>query len=104
MEALLDEVVEISDDDRNDYAFKESEYSDGNGARHSSFETISSGPSCVSRRASNTPPDASPQVRRQGDTGNNRERRGPVEINDAKAALLRGLVPNPPADGADKED
>lgn len=33
MEALLDEVVEISDDDRNDYGFKEGEDKDGKGAK-----------------------------------------------------------------------
>jgi hypothetical protein len=29
---------------------------------------------------------------------------GPVELSDAKATLLRGLVPNPPRSGADTPD
>ncbi len=96
-EALMDDVIDIADDDRNDYAFRESEDNAGNGAK--AF-VLQDNINRAKLRIETRFKYASKMHRRkfgekiqQEITGKDG---GPVEINDAKAALLRGLVPDAP--------
>jgi len=105
MEALLDEVIEISDDDSEDFVFKGGEDKDGNGAKmFIKLDNINRDKLRIETRFKY----ASKMHRRKFGEKIQQERTGkdggPVEISDAKAALLRGLVPNPAGGGADKTD
>jgi hypothetical protein len=104
-EFLADEIIDISDDDRNDYGFKEAEDGSGNGAKAFILQdNIQRAKLRVDSRkwfASKLRPKKYGEKIQQEITGKDG---GPVEISDAKATLLRGLVPDASGGGANTED
>jgi hypothetical protein len=104
-EAVLDDVIEISDDNRLDYIFKVADDASGQSAQaivdHDHINRSKLRIETRFRFAAKMHPRKYGDKVQQEITGKDG---GPVELSDAKAALLRGVVRNPAADGADSEN
>jgi hypothetical protein len=104
-EAVLDDVIEISDDSSLDFIFKKTDDASGESAQaivdHDHINRSKLRIETRFRFAAKMHP------RKYGDKVQNEitgKDGGPVELSDAKAALLRGVVRNTAGGGADKED
>jgi hypothetical protein len=104
-EYWADELIDISDDDSNDYAFKESDDKSGSSAKAFIVQdNINRAKLRVHTRmwvASKLRPKKYGDKVTQEITGKDG---GPVELTDAKAALLRGIVPDATSGRTDPKD